>query len=220
MLYLIILPSLIIGVSLYYITKAQQKGFFFQEKWRENLFFTSYILIFITIISWTNRTSTLNFSWRLIPIALFTLLFIWEKPTEDLIKEVTFGLVSKSRYATMRWLQYNIKTFKSIINDLLLTQNDNLTVGVYIAMAHNDLIDTEIIHKKLNENSKISEIIGIILAIGICNINELEKQVLNFIDHENLDIQIAAYSTLGKIGSAYSLPKMVKSLEENPKIAL
>ena len=95
MLYLIILPSLIIGVSLYYITKAQQKGFFFQEKWRENLFFTSYILIFITIISWTNRTSTLNFSWRLIPIALFTLLFIWEKPTEDLIKEVTFGLVSK-----------------------------------------------------------------------------------------------------------------------------
>lgn len=104
-------------------------------------------MIFITIISWTNRTSTLNFSWRLIPIALFTLLFIWEKPTEDLIKEVTFGLVSKSRYATMRWLQYNIKTFKSIINDLLLTQNDNLTVGVYIAMAHNDLIDTEIIHK-------------------------------------------------------------------------
>ena len=220
LIYLIILPSLIIGVSLYYITKAQQKGFFFQEKWRENLFFTSYILIFITIISWTNRTSTLNFSWRLIPIALFTLLFIWEKPTEDLIKEVTFGLVSKSRYATMRWLQYNIKAFKSIINDLLLTQNDNLTVGIYIAMAHNDLIDPEIIHKKLNENSKISEIIGIILAIGICNINELEKQVLNFIDHENLDIQIAAYSTLGKIGSAYSLPKMVKSLEENPKIAL
>ena len=41
LIYLIILPSLIIVVSLYYITKAQQKGFFFQEKWRENLFFTS-----------------------------------------------------------------------------------------------------------------------------------------------------------------------------------
>ena len=75
LIYLIILPSLIIGLSLYYITKAQQKGFFFQEKWRENLFYTSYLLIFITIISWTNRTSTLNFSWRLLPIALFTLLF-------------------------------------------------------------------------------------------------------------------------------------------------
>ena len=220
LIYLIILPSLIIGLSLYYITKAQQKGFFFQEKWRENLFYTSYLLIFITIISWTNRTSTLNFSWRLLPIALFTLLFIWEKPIEDVVKEVTFGLVSKSRYATMRWIQYNQKIFKSIISDLLLIQNDNLTVGVYLAMARNDLIDAEIISKKLNDNSKISEIIGIILAIGICNIKNLEKQVLDFIDHDNLDIQIAVYSTLGKIGSTYSLPKMVKFLEENPKIAL
>jgi len=216
--FLVILPTIIIGSATFLLYRAHQHGYFFSQSWRSNIFIIGIILFIVNILIWTDRSSTVNFSWRVIPLALFFILFLKNNPLESPTRDLALGLARDGRYATMRWISRHPDIFESEYENLVDLPSDNIKVGAHLIGAKLRIIDPDTLVADLREGDMEdrADIIGKILGLGILEFSEAEGLLLDQITTNDIDIRVAAYWSLGKLASHRALRRMAKILEENP----
>jgi len=217
--FLVILPTALIGSATYLISRAYSKGFFFAEKWRTTLINLALVMYVINVLIWTNTTSTVNFSWRLIPFGVFFILLLWPKPIENPVMDLAHGLARDGRYATFRYMEDKSDLVEEEFTNLLDLPSDNIIVGTYILAARHGIIDGDTLLTNLRNRKAMdsAEVIGSILAVGLLRFKPAEGVILDILTEEDLNNRMAGYWVLGKIGTKTSLSRMAKILEENPK---
>ncbi|MHA2502774.1 MAG: HEAT repeat domain-containing protein [Candidatus Kariarchaeaceae archaeon] len=216
--FLVILPTLIFAGGIYGMTKAYAHGYFFSASWRSNLFISGFILFFLNVIIWTDRSSTVNFSWRIIPLALIFVLFLRDKPLEDPVMDIASGLARGGRYATFRWIENNPKIFETEFLKIQEIQSESVRLGGAIMAARMNLLDPDSIISNLRDGSEIDRgsRIGMIFSLGILRYIEAEGLLLDQLGNDDLEIKMASYWALSQFATPRALRKMAKVLEENP----
>jgi hypothetical protein len=217
-IFLVIIPLVLIITASYFISNAFQKGFFFGMDWRGQLLVGLTALLLISFYVWTKSVSTVNFSWRNTALFVAFFLVIWPREPTNPIRDFSYGFSRGGRYATFNWIDYKPKKFESIYKNLLDLPSDAISSGTLIALAKLDYLDewTEIDVLR-NHNNLKGEKIGRIISLGLIGTEASEAVLLQYIADEDMDVKIASYWSLGKVGTTKALHRMAQILEENPK---
>ncbi len=217
-IFLVIIPLVLIVTASYFISNAYQKGFFFAMDWRPQLLIGLTILLLVSFYVWTQSVSTVSFSWRNTALFVAFFLVIWPREPTNPIRDFSYGLSRGGRYATFNWIDYKSKKFEEIYKNLLDLPSDAISSGTIIALAKLDYLDewTEIDVLR-NHNNLKGEKVGRLIALGLIGTEASEAVLLQNISDDDMDVKIASYWSLGKIGTTNALHRMVQILEENPK---
>lgn len=216
--FLVIIPLVSIIAASYLISNAYQKGFFFGQDWRSQLLLGLTALLIVSFYVWTKSVSTVSFSWRNTALFVAFFLVIWPREPTNPIRDFSYGFSRGGRYATFNWIDYKPKKFEKIYKNLLDLPSDAIASGTIIALAKLDYLDewTEIEVLRNNNNLK-GEKVGRIMALGLIGTEASEAVLLQHIADDDMDVKIASYWSLGKVGTTKALHRMVQILEENPK---
>lgn len=219
--FLVILPTILIGITSYLYSRAHTEGYFFAENWRTTLFWILGIIFLINILIWTSASSTTNFQWRNVPLFVAFALVIWPKTSRNPVRDFAVGFAKSGRYATFRWIENNQESFQEQFEELIQIPSENVKVGSFIAAGQYELIEEWNLIETIRSSSEDrGALIGSILALGYLGTSTSETVLLDFLRHDDTDVVMASYWTLGRIGSKRSLNRMAKILEENPKRSL
>lgn len=216
-LFLIILPTLLIVISVYLVSRSLKDGYFFAETWRKSFYGFLSILLIYTIYNWSVSSSIANFSWRNVPLFIAFAVLIWPKTIHNPVKEYSTGMARDGRYSTFRHVLVDPTMFTENYVNLAQLDSEIVHVGSKILAAKLDILDHEDEINLLKENSDDKAMnIGSIFALGIMESANAESLILQFLSNEDVDIKLASFWALGKIGTTRSLERMTLVLEENP----
>jgi hypothetical protein len=215
--FLVVLPTILFILSSYLLSRSVSQGFFFADNYRKGLLGVLVALFVINLYIWAIASATTSFSWRSVPLFTPFILLIWSKPIRSPAYSYSVGLSHGGRYATFRNVEYLSTQFEMEINQLLELQSNNVQIGTKILCAKLSLCDEwGEIESLRNENASIGLKIGGALAIGMIGSQSSEGILLNLLGDEDINVKIAAFWALGKVGSQRALHRMAQVLEENP----
>lgn len=216
--FLVLLPAILLGLSTYLLIDRYRKGFFFQETWRTQIYIFLIIIYVYNVLTWTSSGALANFSWRNIPFFVFYALLIYPRDISKPFRDIAIGFARDGRHATFRWLQYDSTKFEEALPMLLSVESDVVNSATYIMCAKLNIMDEmEYIDILRTQNLRKGEIVGRILALGIFKSQTSEGVLLNYLANEDIDIKMAAYWSLGEVGSVKVLSRMAQVIEENPR---
>lgn len=216
--FLILLPTIVLGLATYLLIDRYDKGYFFADSWRNQLFVGLLFLYFINILIWTKSGAIANFSWRNVPFFVFYAILIFPKNIETPFKSFSVGLSRDGRYATFRWILHKSDEFEEAYDKLITIPSNTIRLGMLIMATKLGFMEEWENIEKLRDDTLIKgEILGRLLALGMIGTVASEGILMNFIENEDIDIKIAAYWSLGKIGSNRVLSRMAQVIEENPR---
>ncbi|MCY3411688.1 MAG: HEAT repeat domain-containing protein [Candidatus Heimdallarchaeota archaeon] len=216
--FLVILPTSLFALSSYLLVDRINKGYFFSENWRIQLYFLLVILLLYNLVMWTIASAITNFLWRNVPFFVFFGILIFPKPIANAFNSFAIGLSQEGRIATFRWATHDPTDFIPVIDKLNKVPSERINSGTYILSAKLGLLEEDDLMDELrNGNGRRGTIIGQLLALGIIGSTRAEGLLLQYISNDDLDYKIAAYWSLGKVGSTKALSRMAQILEENPR---
>lgn len=220
-LFLVLMPTLLFGITGFLISRAHHQGYFFAETWRKTLLSILTITYFVNLYIWSISGSLANFSWRNVPFFVIYVILVSPKPVRTPLKDFSLGFQGPGRYATFRYIDNDPSQFILEFENLELIESDAVTIGTKIMAAKLNIIDenSELSNLNSDENTKGS-IIGSILALGLVGSQKAESVLLSYLENEVDDIKLCAYWALGKVGSSQVLGRMAHILESNPKKSL
>jgi hypothetical protein len=217
-IFLIILPTALIGFTGYFYSRSIREGYFFSEKWRNSLYLYLGILFLINIYIWTQASATVLFQWRNVPFFVPFVLLLWPKPVDKVERDFAVGLAGAGRYATIKWAMGHPEQFTEVFDEIHDLPSDNIQSGAYIVNSMLGGVE-EWDHIELLRSADLErgQKIGAILGLGILKSSSAEGLLLDMLDTDDNEVKLAAFWSLGKVGSTRALTKMAKVLEENPK---
>jgi membrane protease YdiL (CAAX protease family) len=215
--FLVILPTILLGLSIFLLSKAYLHGYFFAETWRKTILAIMTILYLINLYIWGVSGSIASFSWRNVPFFVVFVILITPKPLRTPLKDFSYGFQGSGRYAAFRYIDQNSKEFILEFENLTELDSEAVQIGTKIMGAKLNLL-TEYGEIKLlrEENYSRGILIGSIMSLGIIGSRESESILLKFLDNEDTNVKVAAYWALGKVGSTQVLGRMAQLLEGNP----
>jgi membrane protease YdiL (CAAX protease family) len=215
--FLFILPTVMLGISSYLISKAYFHGHFFAESWRKTLLTVMISLYFVNLYIWGVSGSIASFSWRNIPFFIVFVILITPKPLRTPLKDFSYGFQGSGRYATYRYIDNTPKEFILEYENLSDLDSEAVQIAIKIMGAKVNLLSEyqEIDVLRDGDYSR-GTLIGSILALGILGTAESQSILLRYLENEDTDIKLASYWALGKVGSPQVLGRMAQLLESNP----
>ncbi|MDH5647445.1 MAG: hypothetical protein OEZ01_15655, partial [Candidatus Heimdallarchaeota archaeon] len=215
--FLILLPTIIISVFSYFLSNSYHRGYFFFDNYRRSMYILLGVILGLNFYLWTQSTTTVNFNWRYVPLAVPVVILIWPKPLRKPLREFSYGLAKDGRYSTFRWVKNKkSETFTTEFNELINHRSETVKLGAWIIANQLKLFSEEDLLSKLDRSLSKGDKTGIILGLGMNGSKLSERKVLDMLKDDDLDVKICCYWSLGNIGSSKSLNRMVRIMEENP----